>query len=158
MIKSIAADEVLVAEVLGGDSEAFQGLIERYLPMIQSIGIARGRNASDVDNIVQETFIKAFGSLGTLRDRSRFKAWLTSIARNVAATILITWVYNNTKSVLVAILMHSAANATFNYLPLLPEFVGQLTIFWVFIGLLWLITIPVLVLLARSENDRAFQS
>ncbi|MEJ2383714.1 MAG: type II CAAX endopeptidase family protein [Xanthomonadales bacterium] len=55
----------------------------------------------------------------------------------VLATILMTWVYNHTGgSILSAILMHSAANATFNYLPLLPEWVGQLTTFSIFLGLL----------------------
>jgi membrane protease YdiL (CAAX protease family) len=56
-----------------------------------------------------------------------FMAWV------LVATILMTWVYNNTGSVLLAIIMHSAANATFNYLPLLPEFVGQLNTFIFFL-------------------------
>ena len=49
------------------------------------------------------------------------------------ATMVMTWVYNNTGSVLLAILMHSMANATFNYLPLLPEFVDQLNTFIFFL-------------------------
>lgn len=62
----------------------------------------------------------------------------------VLAAILMTWVYNNTGgSVLSAILMHSAANATFNYLPMLPEFVGQMTTFSVFLGLLTLVVVLV---------------
>jgi len=63
----------------------------------------------------------------------------------LAATILITWVYNNTRSVLMAILMHVAANATFNYLSLLPEFTGQITTFWLFLGLLWLVTVAAII-------------
>ena len=55
----------------------------------------------------------------------------------VLATILMTWVYNHTGgSILSAILMHSAGNAAFNYLPLLPQWVGQLTTFSLFLGLL----------------------
>jgi len=61
------------------------------------------------------------------------------------ATILITWVYNNTKSILSAIFMHMAANAAFNYLYLLPEFTGQLNTFWVFLGVLWLVTITITI-------------
>lgn len=68
-----------------------------------------------------------------------FMSWV------ITATILMTWIYNNTGSVLLAILMHSAANATFNYLPLLPEFTGQLTTFWIFLGLLGLVTVVVLI-------------
>jgi uncharacterized protein len=52
------------------------------------------------------------------------------------ATLVMTWVYNNTGSVLAAILMHSMANATFNYLPLLPEFVGQLNTFLLFLAVM----------------------
>jgi membrane protease YdiL (CAAX protease family) len=58
------------------------------------------------------------------------------------ATILMTWVYNNTGgSILSAILIHSAANATFNYLPLLPEWVGQTTTFSIFVGLVFVVVI-----------------
>jgi hypothetical protein len=43
----------------------------------------------------------------------------------IATTILITWGYNNIRSVTTIILMHMATNATFNYLYLLPEFAGK---------------------------------
>lgn len=56
------------------------------------------------------------------------------------ATLLMTWVYNNTGSVFLAILMHTMANTAFNYFPLLPEFVGQLNTFFVFLVLLGLLT------------------
>jgi len=70
----------------------------------------------------------------------------------VLATILMTWVYNNTGgSILSAILMHSAANASFNYLPLLPEWVGQMTTFSIFLGLL---SIVVAVVITRLGGKR----
>jgi membrane protease YdiL (CAAX protease family) len=70
----------------------------------------------------------------------------------VLATILMTWVYNHTGgSILSAILMHSAANATFNYLPLLPEWVGQLTTFSIFLGLL---SVFVAVVVTRLGENR----
>jgi membrane protease YdiL (CAAX protease family) len=62
----------------------------------------------------------------------------------VLATVLMTWIYNNTGgSILSAILFHSAANATFNYLPLLPEWAGQGTTFDVFLGLVLLAVVAV---------------
>lgn len=73
----------------------------------------------------------------------------------ILATILITWVYNNTGgSILSAILMHSAANATFNYLPMLPEFVGQLTTFLIFLGLMFVVTVLVVVLYGAKRLTR----
>jgi len=72
----------------------------------------------------------------------------------LAATILITWVYNNTRSVVAAILMHVAANVTFNYLPLLPEFTGQMTTFWLFLGVVWLVSVVVVILFGPSTLMR----
>lgn len=69
----------------------------------------------------------------------------------IPATLLMTWVYIHTRSVLLAIIMHSGANATFNYLPLLPEFVGQVTTFWIFVGVLWAVAGLVVVLMSRRE-------
>ena len=61
----------------------------------------------------------------------------------LVATLLMTWIYTNTGSVLLAILMHSMANATFNYLPLLPEFVGQLNTFHLFLAVLGVVAAAV---------------
>lgn len=72
----------------------------------------------------------------------------------VTATILITWVYNNSKSVLMAIVMHSTANAAFGFLPLLPEWVGQMTTFWVFLGLLALIMVAVVMFFGPARLTR----
>jgi membrane protease YdiL (CAAX protease family) len=73
----------------------------------------------------------------------------------ILATILITWVYNNTGgSILSAILMHSTANATFNYLPLLPEFVGQLATFSIFLGLMFVVTLVVVALYGAKRLMR----
>jgi membrane protease YdiL (CAAX protease family) len=73
----------------------------------------------------------------------------------ILGTILFTWVYNNTGSMLIAILMHSAANATFNYLPLLPEFTGQIGTFWIFLGML---ALAVVVVVARYGSERLVRS
>ncbi len=54
-------------------------------------------------------------------------------------TILMTWVFNHTKNIWIMILMHSAANATFNILPIGPSHVGRPTTFYIFIGLVWLL-------------------
>jgi hypothetical protein len=60
-------------------------------------------------------------------------------------TILMTWVYNQTQSILLAIIMHAAANAAFNYLPLLPEFTGQMAPFLLLLGLLGLVVTAVVL-------------
>jgi len=70
-----------------------------------------------------------------------------------AFTILTTWVYNNTRSVLMAILMHSAANVTFGYLSVTFSGADQTT-FWLFLGLLWLVTIVVIIVFGPTSLIR----
>lgn len=72
----------------------------------------------------------------------------------IGTTVLMTWVYNNTHSVLMAILMHMSANAAFNYLELLPEFTGSMFTFGIFLGLVWLFAILVIVLFGTSTLTR----
>ena len=69
----------------------------------------------------------------------------------VAATILITWVYNNTHSVLLVVLMHVFANLAFGVLPLLPEVTGEQRTFLVFVGLICVVA-AVVVTLNGPEN------
>jgi RNA polymerase sigma-70 factor (ECF subfamily) len=71
-------DPELVRRTLGGDREAFAALYDRHAGLVRTI--AAGPAAADV---VQETFLRAFRSLRTLRDPARFAAWLAGIARQV---------------------------------------------------------------------------
>lgn len=71
----------------------------------------------------------------------------------VLATLIIHWVYNNSGSVLLAIIMHSMANVTFNYLPLLPEFVGQVTTFYLFLGCIGLLSSLVIFHYRQQKRD-----
>ncbi len=52
----------------------------------------------------------------------------------ILGTFFISWIYYYTKSVLTSILAHISANATFNYLFILPEFTGSMDTFWIFIA------------------------
>jgi membrane protease YdiL (CAAX protease family) len=54
----------------------------------------------------------------------------------VLGTLFISWIYYFTRSVLTSILAHVGANAAFNYLPILPEFTGSMSAFWIFLFLL----------------------
>jgi hypothetical protein len=71
-------------------------------------------------------------------------------------TILITWIYNCTGSLLTAILMHTAANFSFNAFPLLPEMTasGGVTTFWIFLGVVWVVTIAVIIVFGPTHLSR----
>jgi len=89
MIIDQASDEQLVGRVRGGDREAFAFLVERYKRGIANFIGAGVRSPSDVADLTQETFLRAYAHLATYNpDLGRFSTWLYHIARNVVRTFL----------------------------------------------------------------------
>jgi RNA polymerase sigma-70 factor (ECF subfamily) len=89
MIIEDAPDEALVGDVLGGDREAFGLLVERHKRGIANFIGASVRSPSDVADLAQETFLRAYAHLGTFNpELGRFSTWLYHIARNVVRTFL----------------------------------------------------------------------
>lgn len=76
------ADDKIVRQVLTGHRQHFGVLVERYLPVVHAVAFAQLRNHADAEDIAQDTFLKAFQSLDTLRETSKFGKWLVTIARN----------------------------------------------------------------------------
>ena len=74
-------DSQLVASVRLGDVEAFGQLAERYERSLLAIARAKLRDFHEAEDVVQATLLVAFRKLGTLRDDSKFGAWLMQIAR-----------------------------------------------------------------------------
>jgi len=75
-------DESLVRETLAGSQASFQLLVERYQERIFSLARHYTRNAVDVEDLVQDTFLKAFSRLDTFQGQSSFFTWLYRIAVN----------------------------------------------------------------------------
>jgi RNA polymerase sigma-70 factor (ECF subfamily) len=89
MIEADATDEALVADVLNGDREAFAVLVERHKRGITNFIGGGVRSSSDVADLAQETFLRAYAHLGTFNpELGRFSTWLYHIARNVVRTFL----------------------------------------------------------------------
>jgi RNA polymerase sigma-70 factor (ECF subfamily) len=83
------SDERLVQAVLDGDRDGFGHLVERYKRGIASFIGASVRQPSDVADLTQETFLRAYAHLGTFNpDLGRFSTWLYHIARNAVRTFL----------------------------------------------------------------------
>ncbi len=76
-------DGDLVRLARDGDAVAFRLLVERHQPMARSRARSLCGNPSDVDDVVQESFLRAFIGLDRLRDPDRFAGWLGSIVLNV---------------------------------------------------------------------------
>ena len=79
----ISADDALVSAALAGDRSAFGLLYDRYARMVHGILLCRVP-PREVDDLVQEVFLLALRKLDSLRDLSRFGAWLSTITRNRA--------------------------------------------------------------------------
>jgi RNA polymerase sigma-70 factor, ECF subfamily len=82
-------DEELVKLVLGGDRDCFAVLVDRYKRGITNFIGAAVRGPTDVADLSQETFLRAYAHLGTFNPSlGRFSTWIYHIARNVVRTFL----------------------------------------------------------------------
>lgn len=77
------AELELVIAAAAGDEAAFTELVRRYRDMLYGYCYSRTRSFEDARDLAQETFVRAYTSLGQLRDGSRFGPWLRSIAANI---------------------------------------------------------------------------
>ena len=79
------SDEELLAAYLRGDEEAFSILVDRYLKVVYSFVVRFVGDEHDAEDIVQETFLKAWKSAKSYNEStSKFKTWVLRIARNSA--------------------------------------------------------------------------
>src|ERR1700681_2065323 len=79
-----AEDMVLVAAAKSGSSHAFEVLVERHARRILRVAQRVIGNREDAEDIVQQSFQKAFVHLQKFEGRSSFSTWLTRIAINEA--------------------------------------------------------------------------
>jgi len=70
----------LIAAVLRGDSASFEPLVERYSPRVFATARRYARRDSEVEDIVQEVWLKAFQKLGSFRGEAPFEHWLMRLA------------------------------------------------------------------------------
>jgi RNA polymerase sigma-70 factor (ECF subfamily) len=76
--------ESLIARARSGDDEAFRLIFERYARPIISFIYDMVNERELAEELTQETFVRAYKSLATLRDEARLSTWLFGIAKNVA--------------------------------------------------------------------------
>jgi RNA polymerase sigma-70 factor (ECF subfamily) len=82
-------DAALVERALKSDPAAFRALYDRHRPSVFRLARGFGElDRDDVEDVVQETFVRAFQNLARLKDPPRFVPWLLTIARNRALTRL----------------------------------------------------------------------
>lgn len=89
-VKSVPDDARLVRAAQAGEAEAFGALYDRYLPdvarFLSGLGLPLGRE--EVDDLVQETFLRCYRGLGGFDAERPLRPYLLSIARNTALGVL----------------------------------------------------------------------
>jgi RNA polymerase sigma-70 factor (ECF subfamily) len=81
---SMDNSETLIARARAGDDEAFRLIFERYTrPVLRFIYNLVGQHEL-AEELAQETFVRAYRSMKSLRDDSKLSTWLFGIAKNVA--------------------------------------------------------------------------
>lgn len=81
-------DASLVREVLAGNQASFQLLVERYQTRLFGLARHYTRNAVEIEDIVQDTFLKAYSRLPSFQHQSSFYTWLYRIATNTILDFL----------------------------------------------------------------------
>jgi RNA polymerase sigma-70 factor (ECF subfamily) len=81
---SQAQDDQLIARALNGDQKAYEALLIRHRKAIFHVVTKIVRNNDEAQDLVQETFMKAFNALASYRSQYRFSTWLYKIAANSA--------------------------------------------------------------------------
>lgn len=81
-------DPDLVREVLEGKQVSFQLLVERYQSRLFGLARHYTRSPVEVEDIVQDTFLKAFSRLDSFQHQSSFYTWLYRIALNTILDFL----------------------------------------------------------------------
>jgi RNA polymerase sigma-70 factor (ECF subfamily) len=77
-------DARLVARAAQGDANAFEVLVDRHRAAVYRFARAIARDASDAEEVLQETFLSAWRGAGGFAGRSSVRTWLLVIARNGA--------------------------------------------------------------------------
>ncbi|MDL2717928.1 MAG: sigma-70 family RNA polymerase sigma factor [Acidobacteriota bacterium] len=76
-------DEIALSRFLAGDVLGFEQIVRYYSTMVFSLA-ARLVGPADAEDVVQETFLRAYHGLGKFRGESSLKTWLYAIALNRA--------------------------------------------------------------------------
>jgi RNA polymerase sigma-70 factor, ECF subfamily len=82
------SDHELVARVRNGEGAAFETLMRRYNQRIFRTARSILRDEAEAEDVVQETFVRAFRHLEQFEERSSIGTWLTRIAVNEALSRL----------------------------------------------------------------------
>lgn len=88
MINEALQSPEFLDQLLAGDREAFGKLVEITSPRIYGLSLRMMGNEQDAEDVLQETYLKAFKALPQFEQRSSVTTWLFRIAANEALMLL----------------------------------------------------------------------
>ena len=79
-------DKYLIEQILKGDINSFRFIVERHKDKSFNLAVKICGNREDAEEVVQDSFLKAYRSLGSFRMESNFTTWLYRIVYNAAVS------------------------------------------------------------------------
>ena len=80
----------VLARARQGDSEAFRALVERHGRSVFRLAFRMTGNEQDAEDVVQESFLRAYRQLGRFQSRANFGTWLYRIVANCSVDLMRT--------------------------------------------------------------------
>jgi len=78
----------LIARAKAGDRAAFDELVKATYQRVHALALRMTGNEHDADDVVQDTYVRAFNGLRKFREDARFSTWLHRITANSASTLM----------------------------------------------------------------------
>jgi RNA polymerase sigma-70 factor (ECF subfamily) len=77
-----------IDRVKAGDREAFTWIVDTYQTMLYTLCLRMLNNESDAEEAAQDIFVKAYRSINSFQERSRFSTWLYRITYNHCISVV----------------------------------------------------------------------
>ena len=81
-------DLKIIRDVLAGEKSKFSELVIEYAPKVKAFARRFFHHEGDLDDLLQEVFVKAYSALGSFQGKSLFSTWLLRITYTTAINIL----------------------------------------------------------------------
>jgi len=82
------ADADAIGRVLAGETQAFAPIVQRYQTSLHRYALSMVLDYDEAADLVQEAFVRAYLSLASCRDHTRFRAWLFQTLRHLCLDYL----------------------------------------------------------------------
>jgi len=85
---TVVSDRDVIAATIQGDTACFGVIVERYWNMVFALALSRVGDPAVAEDVAQESFLKAFSELPSLRNPLRFAGWLSKITLQQCSNIV----------------------------------------------------------------------